>query len=297
MVGRRAAIEYKNHAASSRLLGVSRKSSNKLRYTATTYPEESESCRPTKLHIYLSAMDPTTWENPAEDMPLPPPPLVAQTIPNWDVCGAQSCAKHDHSSNSSPPGLAVDVATPRELVSPCDVCEDKLGKSKMHMLDCGHMLCQPCLVDMALDFHGDVVVNRAEIDELLKARDDLVAQARKPGRSKEDAATLRALADSWHLEALDLTGYLCCGRSTGLGKFIYCMEPKLAKIIWLDVYMFLTPVAARAYCGWPDCGRFLPPNCRYLRNESHIWHCVSCGGNSQISSSNRDGVKRFCPAR
>lgn len=242
-------------------------------------------------------MDLRKLENPVDDEPLPPPPSVAEAIPDWSICGPQSCGDHHHHPALVHPGLAQENAADSSPDFVCDVCDGRESTLQMHLLHCGHRFCRPCLNLAATVAHSTILENEEEIDLLLSLHDDFAEDAYLNRDKPKLAATLKEKALSWRREAWELSGFMCCGEMSGFWKYTSCMDPGIAKAAWKDFHYLRTPVEDRLFCGWPDCNAFVPQVCWYVREKSPRWYCVSCGGNSQISSSNRDGIERPCPAR
>lgn len=279
--------------------------------------ERSESCRASSSETDSNTMPntvedgllctmpdglPYTTPNTVEDdLPFPPPPCVAEAIPDWDACGGQSCGSHEHFSLDSvvshPP---PNDKPPVEGKWFCADCEDQLSMSKMHVLECGHKLCRRCLNERAKECHNKILENRDVIDLLLEIADEVDRDAGDPSIDMEYAAKMLRLAGSWRRDAFELTGttgFVCCDQPSGLQDFIHCMDPDVAKLVWTDFYYLLTRTEKRLQCGWPDCGWFVPLQCLYKRRGSYRWYCVWCNANSQISGSDDDGIQTSCPAR
>lgn len=236
-----------------------------------------------------------------DDLPFPPPPSVAARIPKWEACGEQSCGRHEQHYSSTfyvPDLVQGDAPAAEHDESPCDECEDEPGMSNLHVLNCGHKLCRSCLNDKARSCHEKMVRNKDQIDHLLKVAEFVAQGATDLHNSPEYAAETLNSEMIWRHQAYELTGFVCCGKVSGLQKFIPCMEPDVAKNVWTDVFRLVTPVDRRLLCGWPDCQAFVPWVCFSDHGGRGIrWHCVKCGGNSQPSDSKGKGAISGCPAR
>jgi len=102
----------------------------------------------------------------------------------------------------------------------------------------------------------------------------------REGRLEQDAYTAAGL----RLE--------CCGRYGRYGRcvltrnLVSCLTPALSKAFFLRVKWMSEPPDRRC-CAFPDCGEFIPQECRYPPSVYGIeaprrMYCLSCGRNSEV---------------
>lgn len=227
-----------------------------------------------------------------EDEPLAPPPEIKSKFPDFSVCDPDKCGNH-----------TIPGVNPEARVD-CHKCKATSASRKMHALPCGHHLCRDDLEEMAAEAVTriqDVPIGSplwAARHQYKKIEDEMVRMV-LDGADEGARGLQRRRVDAQVAVLCGLVGLACCGQpAMVLRNHMACLEPAVARGLWtLGPFLTGDPAARSRRCGWPDCGRYLPPAYTWLDRGvddayAQRWHCVVCEGNSKLQSNGR-----FQPAR
>ena len=151
----------------------------------------------------------------------------------------------------------------------------------MHVLACGHALCIHCLASAVESIYKCMMGETQFINSHLNASLDATRDANRRTTTQAAYFDFLDLAEREKFKAWDTAGFVCCGIISGIWEYLHCLEPVLAKHVWLSFYYILTSKQSRLTCGWPDCGMWVPSVCLWETEWEMRWHCVLCGGNSK----------------
>jgi hypothetical protein len=168
--------------------------------------------------------------------------------------------------------------------SHCSRCSRSFNTVSLHFLPCNHTLCRDCLNTVALAVHNTIRENKEEIDNNL-ANAFLRSKISTHTEDPEIAAQMAREEAEIFASVLDLAGFTCCGQPTRLGRFLYCMDARIAKLFWCDHDYLDTQPERRNFCGWPDCRAFVPSKCGFVDRAGYrpaMLHCPSCRGNGML---------------
>ena len=248
--------------------------------------------------------------------PVPPtytvPSELRGVVPPFSKSGAHRCGRHKRRA-----------CAPKWV--DCRDCRQTLPYGSMHILNCGHALCRPCLNDSAartkavlacaeqlkgvaecLEKHhaAGYFVEQTSDAAGYNAKDPYgaAAAALSPiALSPSPFAQAKAIVPSAPLgAALHTLGLWCCGMDTDLGQYGDCMEPDNSAALWLvdevlRAWLSSIPdVEKQQHCAWPDCGSILAPRCIFGQDKIvgaevemglTYAHCVRCSGVSLAVAS------------
>ncbi|KAL2158697.1 hypothetical protein VTH06DRAFT_4179 [Thermothelomyces fergusii] len=244
-------------------------------------------------------------ETEVDDLPLPPPPHVAATIPRFHLYGERECGDHRHdgghnngrnNANNSDNGEASRSWPWR---TPCTNCHVRATLNQLHDLPCGDLICRECLLVKVHAVRVYIGANHAKIREArkeMRAIDLSFGRRSAPGDGGPAATAtatatamtptrrrlLRQRHDRLRASVLRMAGLACCGVDMGLHRFLPCLSPDRARELWLALKWVASAPSAQRACGWPNCGAFVPDSCSYALpgDWARRWYCVTCHGNS-----------------
>lgn len=230
------------------------------------------------------------WGSPQKDgindLPLPPPKSVAETIPPFHLHDERNCGDHLHDASSV--GFKEFLTRYHKDESTawnaaCTICHTRATLNQLHDLPCGDMLCRGCLLMKALRIKVKIDKNHANIQEARKTMVEIDHQfAETPKMDAQERSTLARRLDQARRDIVRFSGFACCGVNMGLDRFLSCMSPTVSRELWLGIQWVLDAPRAQRACAWPDCGAYLPVCCKYsLPDEAaRRWYCVTCEANS-----------------
>lgn len=222
------------------------------------------------------------------DEPIPPPEKVRSKLPNFEACKPDtSCHNHKKPRTTGP--------------IKCNGCKATVfTTSSMHKLPCQHWLCLECLQQAAkspIEKLKDDTIS-ATVQRLMKECRKEEVHAALAGSEISRALLIDSAHGLWNT-ARDHAALTCCGVNMELiENFLPCLDPAHARGLWLvdEYFKYIETDEVLYNCGWPDCGIFISPVAGWHNGMGEPrWHCVACGGNSQMASSQSDGS--LCPAR
>lgn len=215
-----------------------------------------------------------------------PPISSLPTIPDFPSFGPHNCHDHRYPPHTLDPFLLRANAPFTAHTSGCKECGHAYSVLQMHRLPCGHALCRSCLSCSAENISFLLEVNAPGIEAHLKEAYGLVATADDPfsaglelcSPAAFEPADLLAEASCARAFAAALAGLTCCGVDMGLEAYIACLAPWAASAVWLAGQFVRTAPGNRKFCGWLDCGVFVPNQCAVFTWQGWWWRCVVCRG-------------------
>lgn len=220
------------------------------------------------------------------DSPLPPPPYLRRSLPDFASCGSSSCGdpdRLDYHANG-------DDVEEGEL-GLCHRCGLLEPRAEMHHLPCGDLLCGACLHLVAINAvaaaHSSNPLVRRPIreaaGELGRLRRDLAPRGAPRLREMQERRMGR-----YRRELLRLLGLACCGEDVRLVQdWILCLDEWVARSLWAVTWRLFRGEGQYGvvWCAWRDCRAAIPAWCNFRAEGETRWYCVSCKGNSMSHGS------------